>query len=352
MKKSIVSVILSALAVMFIMTGCSGAVEVNNRAFVQLIGIDYSDEMYTVSLQIFESQGSGGQTDTSKSYSASVYGTGITVLSAIADAELSQGKNLFLGHTKLVVIGKSVQNPAKDLSMFLDEGMSPSCLIVYSDNPSKIIETKMSGGMYSAEYLLQIMQNNYQHGKLIYTTLADLASDNTAPVPVIESKKDVIDFNGLCLMKADGPAGIMPADEILGVKFLRNEVLSNDNITIPVTLAVGNAAVTLRSSSTKCCIYEADGKIQFAVEITADADVRENPDRMSDSVISESVKYKIERLCSDAFYTAVTQNSSDIFDIYKYIRKDSPESMTLYDNNMSEIQLNLTVKVKLNSVQK
>jgi Ger(x)C family germination protein len=353
MKKSIVILVISVFAAMVFLTGCSGAVEVNNRAFVQLIGIDLKDEIYTVSLQIFESQGSGGNTDTSKSYSAAIHGTGNTILSAISDAEISQGKKLFLGHTKVIVIGKSVKNPVKDLSMFLDEGMSPSCLIVYSDNPAQIIETKMSGGMYSAQYLLMIMQNNYQHGKLVYTTLSDLASaKNSAPVPVIESEEDIIKFNGLCLMKDDGSAGIMPSDEVLGVKFLRNEVLSNDSITIPVALPEGNTAVSIRSSETKRCTLEENGIITFSVDITVDADIKENPGKLSNSAVSDAVKAKIEQLCRNAFYTSVSTHNSDIFDIYKYVRKYTPQSMDLYNSDFSNTRLDLTVDVRLNSVKK
>lgn len=351
--KKIITVTVTALSVvMLLLCGCSGAVEVNNRSFVQLIGIDLKDEIYTVSLQVFESQGSGGDTDTSKSYSNTVHGTGGTILSAISNAEISQGKKLFLGHTKVIVIGKSVKNPVKDLSMFLDEGMSPSCLIVYSENPAQIIETKMSGGMYSAQYLLMIMQNNYQHGKLIYTTLSDLASaKNTAPVPVIESEEDVIKFNGLCLMQADGSAGIVPSDEVLGVKFLRNEVLSNDSITIPVALPGGNCAVAVRTSETKRCASEENGSIIFSADITVDADIKENPTKLSDSVVSEAVKAKIEKLCRNAYYTSVSTDNSDIFDIYKYVRKCTPQSLELYNSSLSDIRLVITIKVNLNSVK-
>jgi hypothetical protein len=159
---------------------------------------------------------------------------------------------------------ESVKNMIRFVKCFLMREC-PVVLIVYSDNPAQIIETKMSGGMYSAQYLLMIMQNNYQHGKLVYTTLSDLASaKNSAPVPVIESEEDIIKFNGLCLMKDDGSAGIMPSDEVIGVKFLRNEVLSNDSITIPVVLPEGNTAVTVRSSKTKRCASEDNGIIAFS----------------------------------------------------------------------------------------
>jgi len=107
----------------------------------------------------------------------------------------------------------------------------------------------------------------------------------------------------------------------------------------------------VRTSETKRCASEENGSIIFTADITVDADIKENPGKLSDSVVSDAVRSKIEELCRNAYYTSVSTDNSDIFDIYKYVRKCTPQSLELYDSSLSNICLIITVKVNLNSVK-
>ena len=127
----------AVISAAMLLSGCFGGVEVGDRAFVQIIGIDKRLDIYTVSLQIFQPSGSGAPSSADEN-SVCISGEGSDLNSAISACEVKSGNKIFLGHLKSVIFGSGIDSPADELNSLIglrsDFGTLPlSCPVFYSD---------------------------------------------------------------------------------------------------------------------------------------------------------------------------------------------------------------------------
>ena len=103
--------IMSAAAAAFIMlTGCADTTELGSRAIIQAAAIDCSDGVYRVSALMFSSSGSGGDVvDASRENVIKVCGEGTTLSEAIDNVSLTDGKEIYLSETKLLILGSGFE---------------------------------------------------------------------------------------------------------------------------------------------------------------------------------------------------------------------------------------------------
>ncbi len=322
---------LTALLLTFLfLTSCSGE-EVNNRAFVQLMGLEKVQGIYNVYIQFFNAQGSSTSPDISKSNSSYASGSGTTIYDALSDAETHTGKSLFLGHIKLIILGNGITSPADDLSVFLDGTISPSCPAVYCSSPESIAQTLTEEGIFSADSILKTMDTYVKNGKCIYTDIASIEESircyNAAePLPIIRSDGEKISFSGAVLAGSNGIYGKIPEDEILGLHFLNTNIKSDDNIVISIHHNEKNASVKIIKSSVKKTASIKDGKLKIDADINIKFRITENSDNLSEKRISELLCRNIQDYCVSAFSSSVWSDGCDLFDIAKLIRCDCPAS--------------------------
>lgn len=320
------------------MSGCFGGLEVNDRAFVQLMGLERRDDIYMVSLQIYKSESGSSDPDVSKANSISVNSSGATVSAALSNAELTLGKKLFLGHIKLLVIGEGVENPSDELALFLDGSVSPSCPVAYSDNPQAVAETLLEDGTFSAEQLLKLMQTAASQGKTVYTSVADVASktgisDSAAALPCIFSDGKNLYFQGLTFARKNGTAGYLGTEDVQGVKLLTNAFECGDRITVPITAGENRATAYITESKSCLKTEYADGKLRVIADVCIKIKTEENPFAANEKLIEAAVRESVKDTCISAFSTTVWYNSCDIFDIKKLVRRDCPDFYGEYCKN-------------------
>lgn len=320
------------------MSGCFGGLEVNDRAFVQLMGLEREDDVYMVSLQIYKSESGTPDPDVSKANSVSVNGSGATISAALADAELSLGKKLFLGHIKLLIIGEGIENPSDELALFLDGSVSPSCPVAYSDDPQAVSETLLEDGAFSAEQLLKLMETAAAQGNTVYTSVADVASktgisDTAAALPCIVSDGETINFRGMTFARKNGTAGYLAEEDVQGVKLLTNSFECGDRITVPV-IAGENRATAYITEAKSCLKTEySEGKLRVCADVCIKIKTEENPFGANKKLVEAAVRESVKDTCISAFSTAVWYNSCDIFDIKKLVRRDCPDFYGEYCEN-------------------
>lgn len=328
----------AALLTTVFLTGCFGGTEVGERAFVQLLGLERQDGIYTVSLQLYKSESGTAEPDVSKANSVSVSGRGATVQAAIADAEISAGKKIFLGHIKMLIIGGGIENPSDELALFLDGSVSPSCPVAYSDDPAAVTEVLLEDGSFSAEQLMTVMSLTAAQGKTVYTSAAQLAADTgvldcAAALPVLKAEDDTVVFDGLTFARKNGTAGYLSEDDAAGVKLLLNAFESGDKITVPIT-ADGKRATVFITGAETCLKADEEGDV-----LTVSADIKlklfiaENPDGISEQLIEQAVRESVRDSCIGAFSSAVWYNSCDIYGIKKLVRRDCPSFYPKYCEN-------------------
>ena len=315
-----------------LMTGCFGGMEVNDRAFVQLMGLEYQDDVYIVSLQIYKSESGSSEADVSKANSIAVSGEGATVSSALADAELKTGRKLFLGHIKALIIGSGIRNPSDELALFTDGRISPSCPVVYSDDPASVTETLLEEGSFSAEQFLNIMHAYASQGKTVYTSLADVASqtgvmDCGAALPWVFADKNErsLRFDGLVFADRNGTFGYLSDEDVFGVKLLENKFESGDEITVPIAVNGRKASAVITGAKTCLKTEFSDGQLRITADINIKMRTAENPYGIIDETVEKAVRESVRDSCTSAFSTAVWYNSCDIFGIKKLVRRDCPD---------------------------
>lgn len=353
--RKIVTIVI-CLMTAFLMTGCFGGMEVNDRAFVQLMGLDRNEDIYMVTLQIYKSESGSAEPDVSKANSISVSGEGVTVSSALADAELKIGRKLFLGHIKMLIIGSGIESPSDELALFTDGSVSPSCPVVFSGDPAKAAGTLLEEGSFSAEQFLNIMSASASQGKTVYTSLADVVSrtgsmDCGAALPYISADEDEksVSFDGLVFADKNGIFGFLSEEDVTGVKLLENSFESGDTITVPILVNGKKASAVITGAKTCLKTEFSDGQLKINADIHIKIRADENPHGIVSETIEKAVCESVQDTCMSAFSTAVWYNSCDIFGIKKLVRRDCPEFYREYCLNARQYLSGSVLRVRVYS---
>ncbi len=206
-KISFKKLLVMTVCVFFILSLCScnstgkyQKRDIDQRIIVHALGVDMtSDGKFEVTLQMLAQQGSGSNTpiDPSKPNSASVSQIADTIPAAIEQCETDLGKKAFLGHSELILLGKSV----KDITPILDyainaQGISLGTFVAYTDITAKeILNIKITSGTYSAEVLKEIFEESKKNGTSTECELIrhidNIENTNgTTVMPIIKKIKD------------------------------------------------------------------------------------------------------------------------------------------------------------------
>ncbi len=143
--------------------------DIDEKIIVHALGIDMTKEgKFEVTLQMLVQQGTGSNTpiDPSKANSATVSQVAATIPAAIEQCETDLGKKAFLGHSELILLGKSVTDLNPILEYFINaEGISLGTFMAYTDITAKeILNIKVTSGTYSAEVLKEIFEESQKNG--------------------------------------------------------------------------------------------------------------------------------------------------------------------------------------------
>ena len=350
MKQIILSVLFAAT---LLLTGCSMGIEVNDRAFVQLMGIEREDEVYFVSMQVYKSESGSPEPDVSKANTITANGEGTTIHEAIANAELTLGKKAFLGHIKMLVIGNGVKNPADELSLFLDGSVSPSCPVAYADDPAAVVETLPEDGAFSAEQILAIADSSASQGKTVFTSVAELAAstgelDTAAALPIIAAEDKTVKFEGVTLAHKNGVRSKLDEKETLGAKLLLNQFETGDKITVPVKVDGNRASVIITDACTKLDSEMSDG-LTVNAEIKLKMSITENPYGIKPTLVEKAARQQISESCMSAYSAAVHENLCDIFGVKKLVRRYCGERYHDYCNAENSYLAGSTLNLKVKS---
>ncbi|MCM1167396.1 MAG: hypothetical protein NC299_02465 [Lachnospiraceae bacterium] len=164
-----------------LLTGCSDATELGNRAIIQAAAIDFNGN-YRVSALLFSGGGSGGDTiDASQENVIKVSGEGETLAEAIDSISLIDGKKLYMAETKLLVLGSGFEKiSAADAleTLYFDMRCSLNMPVCCAESAEFLTDMQFTEGITSAEKPLALIENAHQMGVSPKTTLLDLLADS------------------------------------------------------------------------------------------------------------------------------------------------------------------------------
>jgi hypothetical protein len=331
------------LITLLLITGCSGvpSYQVNERAYVQIFGVNKENETYGVFIQLI----SDGET-------AVVSGEGDTVNAAIADAELHAGKKLFLGHMKLFILGDGIDNISKELEVFLSGDICPACPVVYAERPSDIVTLGEDEGGYSADELLKIITVYAEQGKSIITPLTAVAVGTAegytaAPIPIVSAGSDGLNVGGVTFAGKDGIDGFLPQADVYGLQLITDNLQRGEKVTVVSIIDGKTATAEILGAKVKKTATREGDTVRFDIEITLKTDITENPFGIPDEKIEEETRRYVSDAVYNAYSAAVWDTERDTVGIAKLLRK---HDIAAYDDftatpreRLAESALGITV---------
>lgn len=342
----------SAIAAAMLLSGCFGGVEVGDRAFVQIIGIDKFADVYTVSLQLFQPSGSGTPSSGGEN-SVCISGEGADLNSAISACEVHSGNKIFFGHLKSVVFGSGIDSPADELNSLIglrsDFGTLPlSCPVFYSDSPSETASFISERGLYSAERLTDLIESNADFGKTFYEPVSDILNASLHPsgsavLPEVYTDGKAAEFNGAAVRKAGLSNVKLSAEQLEGYIILSDRFKCGSRL---IEMTTDNISVEITDSKSCMTAKNSDGKLLVEANVKLRIKVPDScPDKHK---AANEICTAIRDKCISAYSESAWQNGADIFGIYTSVRRSCPELIENTDEeNFSELLKNsiLTVKV-------
>ena len=339
----------SIIVTSFLLSGCFGGVEVNDRAFVQIMGIDKFSDVYSVSLQLYQPSGNGTP-DTESENSVCINGEGKDLNSAISACEVRSGNKIFLGHLKSIILGNGIASPADELNTLIslrsNFGTVPlSCPVFYSYAPFEITSLISKEGLYSAEHLTDLIKSNSDFGKTFYAPVcgifrADLHPAGYKAIPDVYINGDDAAFDG-AVIKKDGLYDIKLNDSEL-----KGYIILSDSFKKGSRLLIGtneNASAEILCSKSCITAENADGKLMINAKITLKLGI---PDKITDKHKAASeVCTAVRDNCIASYSKTAWENGIDIFDIYSAVRRCCPEMLD--DTDFSKLLRESVISVKV-----
>lgn len=347
MKK--ISFFITVLFSFFALSGCTNHVELDRIAIVEAVGVDYDGQEYTVSIQYFNMDQSGGTTlvDNSKPNIITVKGKGNTTGAAIVDASFRCGRSFMLGIAEIIVIGRAAaENDLSELLSFASshyQSNSRVLVAVAEDKAEDVLGVKFKEGQTSVDKLGMILHNaqdlGYSYPPELFGLLGKLSQPTgSAVLPLLSVKKDNPDFSddgknveitGGALITDGKLTDTLGIRESSGAQFLMNKADSSE-----ITVKSGENVVTVVLYETKTEIIPvfADGKLEITVNISSDGkyaisnlsapvETRGEIGKLCSEIIAERTRAVIEKALSgygadfaDIKYTITTS------DYYSWLR--------------------------------
>lgn len=347
-------------------TACLNPVQLHERAIVQAVGIDWVDDEIQMTFQIFSPAGDGSTISANAENAKIITTTGSTVSDAVQNATLIQGKQLFMGHSRILIIGKALAERGLEqpLRYFSANAFARSNthLVLAEETAAGILSAKINQGILPADTLEAIAENAAENGIIqnieLYEFLRALEDGHESSIlPVIrlktdqkeggssggersESQSDTIpevsgvEMASMAVFSGAKLAGILTREESRGLLWIRDEI---DRTVLTASTPVYETAAVrvhhLDSALTPdILVEEGEPRLRFRLEIHADGTILEAVPRegqeSSNAAIDEledAAEEVIRRECHMAFTRTTRDLQSDVLGLGSLVWKTDVE---------------------------
>lgn len=355
-KKKIAAVLLAAI----FLSGCIPHTELDKRAIVEAMGIDYSEGKYEVTVQYFNMEGSGGSSpiDPSKSNVINISGKGESVSAALESASVKCGRNFMYGITSVIVIGKEAleRDILKTLSFAESYYQSnPAVLIAAADKASDVIDVKFKEGVVSVERLEALLKNAEYHGMgettKILELLSDQQKDNTGTVlPLLKAVNNdsdasddgkSVELTGGVLINNRSYAGDLSLSDLSGIQLIGEK---SENIDIAAYVNDERVSVTIYDVQTDFDYSFSEKGLSFDIDIHANGKYTDSQlkDKSTDfsEVIEEICEKEIKERIMSTVGNTVKKYGCDPFSLKYIITSENLTHWAAVENRFSDFLKN------------
>lgn len=378
MKKFIC--ILMSILIAFSTASCKGTKqEVEKLALVLAIGYDLTlENKYKLTFQVLNPDKESSQS-MSANKNVQQVSTDVMVFScegdtpydALSQLSTNYGRNLFLGHSEYLVIGKRLAESG--LSLVSDtilrgqQARPDNTLLLAKDTASEILEFEPVDERIHPNSVKNLLKLQSIRGyspvvsRLEFTNA--LSSKTAAPILGVigidreNNKGTTFKMAGTGIFQKDKLIGYLDINETRGMQWIKGKV-KDGTITVPSLEGSKTTFFLLNATSKIKPIVENDSiTIQITIksesnilEMPGKLDPMKNPKTMDD--LAKLQSEAIEKEVKLALNAAQKKFDADIFDFGGLIHRDYPKAWKRIENNWEHIFPNIKVEVTVISTLK
>ena len=337
-KLSIVSLFL----ILFFLPSCLPSAQLSERAIVEAIGIDKTDDRFTVSIAYYNPDSNNPE----NSQTSFVKHTAKSISSAISGINSKISKKLYFGHNNIVVIGENAaKNDIRSILKYFESDphtKSDICVFV-AENAEEIIAYKDENSEINPQTMLKITENSLKLGegceyKLYKAISMDRGYDSAFVLPFGKiSEEKIFEIVGGCLFKDANFADLLSKEETRGLQWY------NGNIEDTI-IGLENYDIKVKSCETTVKTLVIKDTPVFKITISAEI---ERPIKEIDTIEEENILSSantlIEKEVIKVINRAFTKENCDIFGFYERLSNKFPKFLETntngYEKNTADIEV-------------
>jgi spore germination protein KC len=366
--------LISCFLMLFILSGCIGAREINDLEIVIGMGVDKDENPENILLTAQVVKATAGKASENESRGEdskafwNVSSRGNSVFDAVRQMTHKTGNRLFISHNQAVIFGNDVAK--EGLQEYIDfflraHEMRPTALILIAeDRASDVLNAKPETEKFPAVNIAKLIKTYGFTSNFYKVNMEDFASCLLNPtkaqlVPLVSiiqdgEYKDVY-VSGMVVFKKGKMVSKLTHDDVRGLLWILGKVKSGV-IIVPSPNEQGKAVLEIIKAKSKVTPEIKDGKIVMHIKIREESSLSEQT--TSENLATNEAFEKIQEASAEvirkeamaAFNKSVELNA-DIFGFGEMLHKKySKEWKTLKDNwdeIYPTIELNIDVETKI-----
>lgn len=364
------------LLVVNLLSGCWSKKDLNELAIVTAIGIDKTEEGYSVSIQVLNPSELAGKTSSGRTEVVRFIKSGETVFEALRKLSMDTPRRIYLAHLREVVfgeeiaregIGKALDFISRDHEMRTDFYIT----VAKGSSAADILNVQTAVEKVPANKLFSALENSESVWAATKTVKLDelinsIVSKGKEPILTgiyvygnpeygsnIENVHNVSPETGLRLdylgvFKNDKLIGWLNMNESKGFNYITDNVKST---VVTAELDDGKVTIETLRSKSKVSGKMEKGKPVITINITSEGNVADTESNI-DLTKPENIK-KLEKEYSENVKKKVLTSvqkvqedfQSDIFGFGEVIHRSNPKAWKDLEENWDETFATLDVKV-------
>ncbi len=364
-----------------VLSGCWDKVELEDREFVNAIGIDINtdegdnqynpDERFKVTLSIasldaIQGKDGGGEEESKNKSVKTGYGRSVTEALRIIDSYSSQ--KIFLGHTKLIVLGKDVIKDEDAIKIITDTfernlDMSRKMIVMTTDTEaSKIISSKPVGEPLPGIFVHKFYETNGDSNAFTFKMdlellMRKLRSTGTTIIPKITQNDKLLHIGGGAILKDFKFRGWIDESYLKGYLLYKGDAKDTPIVVTPGGIVT---TCTILTHEKDISFSEIDNQIVCSINVKADMNIEEHyygKDVYDVNTIKEIQDLLAKEIKNEILYNIeLTQKhyKADVADFKSELRKKSfliyQKHSSDWDKAFEEMQFNCNVDVSVRNI--
>jgi Ger(x)C family germination protein len=320
MKKIFMSIIL-----ILTLTSCFDSIPIENRSFVIDMGIDLNDageySITTISPDI-NSLSKDNKEDLDN---ITHTGTGNTLTSAISNINSHIDKDLYFGHTKLIVLGQSLLRNKQATRQALDmldrsRDINKKVLILAVNTQAQDIFNNNNGilGLYITDlYKTSKRKELSTHALNLETLIKNLINHDISLIPLISKNKEEVTIDSFAMLKNYELYNYINKEQSIYYMIASDE-LNGKNFNITTKIEDTEIPVDINKKNARYRFYEQDEQIICDINVSLTAAIDEfglQSHTLSDDKFIKSLESQISLEIKDKI--------NDTFNMFKNMDYDA-----------------------------